>query len=273
MDNFVQTVYQKLLNELLAVPELKKVSVKNPLLVGDRVRRSMEELKAHFREHPFREKGQEIQFFKYEKPLIVAEHIYAQELYDIESRKPSADAMLTETYYTEELAFIRRFFGQHRFLYQYYQLDGTDFDEAFFCRNQRPPEISLPEAPDFDPSFSTATDFLYSKFIAFERLQDHIADMLYGAAENGAAHGELRWTGEVINLVELIYGLSLTGQLNHGNVSLNEIVRWAENQLGVKIGVIQRRFTEIQGRKRVGTTKFIDQMRNSVQEKIEKLSA
>lgn len=273
MDNFGLTVYQKLLREISEVPELRTMGVKNPLLVGERVRKSMEELKTHFKNAPFATKKEEVLFFKYAKPKVLAEHIYVQELYTIESNKPAVDRQEIEIYYSRELSYIRRALNKHRYLYQYYQVDGTEFDEIYFTRGGGPLDVTLPVAPDFDPQFSTPGDFLFAKFIAFERLQDHLTDLLYGHNGGGKNPHSMRWTGDVINLVELIYGLNLTGQLNNGNASLNEMVRWAENELGVKIGVIQRRFAEIQNRKRLGSTRFMDQMKDSIQDKIEKLSA
>lgn len=271
MDNLVQTVYQKFLNEVSAAPELKNLGVKNPLIIRDLVRSCIGNLKDHFRAEPFQDMLREIQFFKYEKPRIIAEHIFTQELYAIESNKPVGDRALTDNYYTQELTFIRRVFDQNRYLYQYFQLDGVEFDQQYFSRGNKPPEIDLPVAPDFDPDFSTPGDFMFARFIAFERLQDHISDILYAPpgllnSQTGAA---VRWTGDIVNLVELLYGLHLTGQLNHGNISMNELVRWAEAELQVSIGIIQRRFSEIERRKRISPTKFIDQIRTSLISKIE----
>jgi hypothetical protein len=166
-------------------------------------------------------------------------------------------------------------FDQNRFLYQYFQLDGGEFDELYFSRGVGGPAIILPAAPDADPEFSTAGDFIFAKFIAFERLQNYLSDQLheYRQADGGDKKHPMNWTGDLINLVELLYGLHLTGQLNHGNASMNELVRWAEIEFGVKIGVIQRKFAEIQRRKRLTATKFIDQMRDGLQQKIENLSA
>ena len=79
----------------------------------------------------------------------------------------------------------------------------------------------------------------------------------------------INWTGDTVNLVELAYGIYLTGQLNHGNASLNQIVKWLESNFNINIGVIQRRFAEIAARKRLSNTKFIDQMRQSIIQKIE----
>lgn len=275
MDKFVQNVFQKLQTELTEIPDLKKVGVKNPLLVGELVRNSIAELKSHFVLNPFSDMNQEIVFFKYEKPAIISEFIYAQELFAIESNKPVGDREEAENYYGRELSFIKRYFDQYRYLYQYFQLDGVEFDDLYFSRGSRPVEVTVPVAPDGDPEFSTAGDFLFAKFIAYERLQDYLVNLLYGPVQGSIVSSDpgMRWTGEVINLVELIYGLNLTGQLNHGNTSLNEMVRWAENQFGVKIGVIQRRFAEIQNRKRIASTKFLDQMKDNVKQKIEESAA
>ncbi|MBS1526470.1 MAG: RteC domain-containing protein [Bacteroidetes bacterium] len=275
MNNYVQSVYPKLLQEIEALTKLKSSDVRNPLQVGELVQEQLAGLKNYFKSNPFVDQANEISFFKYEKPSIVAELIFAQELYSIESSKPIGDKALTDNFYGQELNYIRRVFDQNRFLYQYFQLDGTEFDEIFFCRGNRKPEINLPVEPDADPEFSTPGDFAFAKFIAFERLQNHLADILYADKSLVAERRvePLQWTGDLINIVELIYGLYLTGQINHGNISINELVRWAEKELGVKIGVIQRKLAEIQGRKRISATKFIDQMRNSLSQKLDDMSA
>jgi|GEM_PF-4618507 RteC protein. len=78
----------------------------------------------------------------------------------------------------------------------------------------------------------------------------------------------LRWTGESINLVELAYGIWLTGQLNNGNATISEIIRWMEASLGIHVGRAYRRWTEISRRDRVHSTKFIDRMKESIDERI-----
>jgi hypothetical protein len=118
--------------------------------------------------------------------------------------------------------------------------------------------------------------YLFSKFIAYEHVQYYILEQMgllinpEIALHQTADHvADLKWTGDSINVVELAYGLWLTGQLNNGNASLNQIVRWLETNLHVTIGIVQRRFTEIARRKRLSITKFIDQMRDSIFKKID----
>jgi len=87
--------------------------------------------------------------------------------------------------------------------------------------------------------------------------------------KGGIQYSEMKWTGDTINIVELAYGIWLTGQLNNGNASLNQIVRWLEANLHVSIGVVQRRFIEIERRKRLSPTKYIDKMKETIMQKID----
>jgi hypothetical protein len=79
----------------------------------------------------------------------------------------------------------------------------------------------------------------------------------------------LKWTGNTINLAELAYGIWLTGQINHGNVSVNQVVGWLEKQLGVKIGDPHRRWQSIAARKRVGPFVFVDEMKDALVKRLE----
>ena len=123
--------------------------------------------------------------------------------------------------------------------------------------------------------------YLFAKFIANEHAQYFILEQMtplkypeFNKLPKTANHiNDLKWTGDSINIVELAYGLWLTGQLNNGNASLNQIVKWLETNLYVKIGIVQRRFSEIGQRKRLSPTKYIDQMRDTILQKIESSNA
>jgi hypothetical protein len=73
----------------------------------------------------------------------------------------------------------------------------------------------------------------------------------------------------VVNLVELIYGIYYTGQINNGTATLAGIVQWFELNLEVKIGRPHRHFIDITRRKRLAITKFMDQMRTAILQKID----
>jgi len=84
----------------------------------------------------------------------------------------------------------------------------------------------------------------------------------------------MRWTGETINLVEIAYGIWLTGQLNNGQlnngqVSVTEIVEFLEVAFRVKIGKPHRRWQGIARRKRLGYTRFLDEMKGAIEKRVE----
>ncbi|WP_183580224.1 RteC domain-containing protein [Mucilaginibacter sp. X5P1] len=226
---------------------------------------SLKKLKDFVKETPFENQLEEIRFFKYEKPRFVAEQIYALEIYTIETGKPLGDELLIRNFYEQELRFIKRYFIQYQFLYQYYQLDACDLDHLFFVRGAKPSDILIPEAPGLDPVFSTSCDYLFAKFMAYERIQDYIMDCLYGQGKayqsfTSKKGRSLTWTGDKSNLIELAYAIYDTLQINNGEVDISDIIDWLEQSLQVNLGRYYKRFSEIKMRKNISRTRYLDFM-------------
>ncbi|HZY39712.1 MAG TPA: RteC domain-containing protein, partial [Mucilaginibacter sp.] len=91
----------------------------------------------------------------------------------------------------------------------------------------------------------------------------------YPVSTQTEATSKLQWTGEAINIVELAYGIWLTGQLNHGNATISEIIAFFEEKFTIKIGRPYRRWTEISQRKQVSATKYIDQLKSAIDKRID----
>jgi len=179
-------------------------------------------------------------------------------------------------FYEKELEIIQRFFLLYAYMYQYYRSGATEMDELYFIRGAEVPAVLVPEFGEPDPEFSTCGDYLFAKFKAYEDLQVYIMEQIRLGilASQVKQHGNyqskpLNWTGESINLVELGYGLYDSGQLNNGQAGVNDIFKWLEEHLNVSIGIPARRFVEIKRRKRLSRTRFLDNMRESVNKKIE----
>lgn len=264
MENFVEQRYQNLIAQIDELPDLKNLALKNPGAVADLLKQIIPELKAHFSENPFADQSAEIRFFKYEKPKFYSEYIFALELFTVECNKPHADDLVVKAYYEQELRFIRRFFDQYRYLYQYYLLDGMELDVIYFTAGQKQADLLLPESPDADWDFTSPADFLFAKFLALERLQEHLMNILYPISKVGnstvAGSTHLRWTGDKINLIELAYGIYNTAQLNDGEVHITDIISWLENSFQVKLSRYFQMYSEIKNRKSVSKTRYLDHM-------------
>jgi len=219
----------------------------------------------------FKDRFEEIYFFKFEKPEYLALKLYQVHLFTLLSQKPVGPAEIIRAFFMEELRFISRFFKQHTFLYAYFCSGFTELDDLLFIRGAVVSFALLPDAPDNDLEFSSGGDYLFAQFIAYEQLQEYILEELKKLDQQNPA-GALAiggkkwfdWTGEVINLVELGYAIYLSKQLNEGKAGLQEIFNWLESSFGVEVGIPANRFRELKRRKRLSRTHYTELMRDSL---------
>ena len=266
----MNTKYDKWLNELQnelllldQVEPMARLRHTLPLLSG-----ALNEIKTEILASGFETEAAEIHFFKHTKPQLYALQIYEADLYTVVTNRPVGTPEMLRTYYEQELQYIFRLFRIHAFHYQYYRTGATILDTQYFLRNGKPADIPI-LAIAIEPGFSTPLDYLFAKFIAAERMQEYLLDQLSLPARPIKPGPVLRWTGEAINLVEVAYGIWLTGQLNDGNATITDIVLWFEEQLQIKIGVPHKRWDQISARTHSQPTKYLDRMRQALADRID----
>jgi len=236
----------------------------------------LEKLRKYVQKQPFKSIEDEIYFFKKVKPEFYNWRIYAFERYGVESWIPITNEQNQREFFISELKALDRFFRLHDFHYQYFRMGAFELDSLFFVRSvQTSDSTILPNVADPDPEFATRGDYLFSKFMALERLRSWVVGKILaldgmspqvGFIKSGS---KLKWTGESINLIEVAYGFWLTGQINNGNASVSEIVRWLEETLQISIGRAYRRWTEISRRERSTATKYLDRMRETISDRLD----
>ncbi|MCY1501769.1 RteC protein [compost metagenome] len=241
------------------------------------IRQALDKLKGYLSDHPFASDMEEIRFFKYVKPSFYQWQIYYSELYTIEANLPFGDAQVQSLHFENELIYVERFFRQYPFQYQYFKLDGGELDSLYFLRGKEDNSVLMPNVPELDPTFSTSSDYLFSKFKAFEMLRDWLMERIAHLKKNplttyqsGKDTDELHWTGDSINLAELAFGIHRTGQVNNGSASIGVIFRWLEEKLQISIGIPSKRLSEIRRRTTISKTRYLDEMSEAVIAKLEK---
>ncbi|HZY37795.1 MAG TPA: RteC domain-containing protein [Mucilaginibacter sp.] len=270
MKENIKTLYDDMIEELSLYSDMGGLPVRRLAGKLNVVNRVMADLKKFIGENPFSDQQEEVNFFKYEKPLFVCELLCAHQMFTIETHsRQFTEATLIRNYYEQELKVIKHYFMQHQFLYQYYLLEASELDNILFVRGAEASATLLPETPDLDPEYATKGDHLFAQFLAHEKVQDYLINELYPSSERVRSGKVLHWTGETVNLVELAYGLYLTGQLNNGKATIVEIIKWLEMQFNVDVGNGYRRWHAISNRKRITPTKFIDQMREAINRKLD----
>ncbi|WP_316806825.1 RteC domain-containing protein [Pedobacter agri] len=269
---FVDGLYDKLESELLELGSNTEFYPRRLAAISG----ALKELKAHVVRSGFLTDLDEVMFFKFVKPRFYMLYIYEVELFNLISGVPVGTDDMIRDYYISELSFIKRFYSLHSFLYSYYSREEEAMDDIFFLRRNL--DSLLPDVAGIgvigvcDDGFSTNHDYNFAKFRALEKLQGYILErirLIYVRAEPVIPdalllRGKLKWTDEKIKLVELAYGIFLSGSLNNGKLEIAEVVHWLEQSLNVDLGVAYRKFISIGRRKNVSYTKYLDEMRHKI---------
>ena len=274
---FCNERYALLEEELALFAEMGILKIKQLRGALDSVNMAILDLRRFLQENPFVDQEEEIRFFKQEKPRFFRHQIFLLEQFTIEDKKPKDDPDLLRSYYQNELKYVMRFFEEFPFQYGYYRMEATEMDKKYFLRSAGPITMLMPVLPDRDPEFSTNADYLFAKFMAYEMLEEFIIKQLWDLNHLGIEQHfvgrkfsvDLKWTGDTINLVEIAYGIWLTGQVNHGNATITEIMELLEEAFQIKIGRPFRRWQEIAQRKMLSPTKYIDQVKAEILKRID----
>ena len=78
----------------------------------------------------------------------------------------------------------------------------------------------------------------------------------------------LRWTGNAIDLVELIYGIHEMGCINNGNMPLKQLAPLLYKIFGIESKDCYRFYIDIKRRKNKSRTYFLDRMQEKLNERM-----
>ena len=78
----------------------------------------------------------------------------------------------------------------------------------------------------------------------------------------------IRWTGNAIDLVELIYGIYEMGCINNGEMPLKQLAPLLYRIFGVEAKDCYRFYIDIKRRKTISHTHFLEQMQDRLNERI-----
>lgn len=239
------------------------------------IRKVSKEVKEAVIKEGFYDQTEEIYFFKSIKPRLYALQLWEILFYDITTRTPAGTKEMVRAFYEQELIQVFRSLNTNVFYYQYYKTGARELDALYFLRDAKESDVPVLELIDPYPGYSTTLDYSFAKFMAHERLRDYLLELitdLYGANKSGNEAGKMpgvKWTGDSINLVELGYGIWLTGQVNNGDAGVAVIIQALEYAFQVNVGRTYRRWQSISQRKRVSPVKYINQMRDAIKTRLD----
>ena len=82
-------------------------------------------------------------------------------------------------------------------------------------------------------------------------------------------HRVMLWSGSKTALVELIYALYASGDLNHGTSDISSITSSFEDYFNIKLDNIYKTYSEIKARKN-NRTKYLETLMTALESKMNK---
>lgn len=219
--------------------------------------------------HKFDSIEDEIHFFKEMKPTLVSKLIFYSKILDIETNLPTAKEYKTK-FLKKEIDKITHYSEENSFFNQYYRSGATHNDEKYFTRTQGK-NLSYYECHiiNYDIRVSTSHDYNVAQILANDLIIFYLEEKLEQVQSNAKSlQTKLQWTGNRIDLVELIYALQTLQVFNHGNTDIKELSQFFSQIFNINIeDGIYRNYIDIKSRK-TDRTKFLSALIESLNSKI-----
>lgn len=238
---------------------------------------SLEKLKNFVTKYKFKNKTEEITFFKNLKPQFFSKIIFFTKVLNIETKRPKGSDKTQRKYFLNELNNLQRFFDNNLDFYQYYRTGATYLDDKYFIRGKHDIRLSL-DTFFFaaDPSFNTSHDFKVAKILANDLLEIYLKEQLTALDTKNVKNNKhqvapkvkLSWTDSKAALIELLYALHYQGSFNNGKADLKEIAAYFEAVFNIDLGDVYRTWYSIKSRK-IESTAYLETLKALLQKKID----
>jgi len=128
--------------------------------------------------YKFKDKNEEIYFFKELKPSICKHLVYYRKIYNVEINRPLSGDEEQTVYLKNELENIQKYMVKRLDFYRYYRQGASHLDKFYFTRNQNNPELQYLESfhCERDTGFSTNADFIVTMILANDMLQEYLTE-------------------------------------------------------------------------------------------------
>lgn len=233
------------------------------------------ELRQALSNHQFPTVAEEIAFFKEHKPRLMAQLIHHNLILEIEANMPltkKEKIKFIEMMLNEISLFIQR----NKLFYQYYRSGATHYDEKYFTRNHgNKLSYDQTHAINFDIRFCTSHDYNVAQFMANEMIVAYLEEKLEQIKNNQPTKNKLQgsnliWSGNKIDLVEVIYALYHQKVISNGTIEIKELSKAFEQFFNITIDDnIYRYYTDIKNRKGK-RSKFIDVLSENLNTQLSK---
>jgi hypothetical protein len=208
---------------------------------------------------------EEIYFFKVTKPSVLEGYLYYSKLLTIysklltiEAKRPVTSIKARKKHLKKTISEAQHFYNEYPEFYQYYRSGSVHLDDKYFVRTETGYCLDCHHFI-VEPHFSTSHDYILAAIKAYEKITEYCKSEIRnlksgkpfiskdGCVSIISAH---KWTGSNRELLELIYGVHTLGTIDHGNITIKQMVEIAEALLNIKLTNYYNDWSEMRGRKK-----------------------
>ncbi len=233
----------------------------------------IKELYKWLKKYKFDNPEQEIYFFKHLKPKLVSKLIYYKEILNSEISIPT-DKKSRKKFLFKEISKLNLYSETNKEFFKYFRSRSTNKDLDYFVRsNQNNIDVEDCFLVNFDIKLCTTHDYKIAMLIANDLLSvfyENKLDNLNKNSENIKINStsNLNWTGNKIDLIEIIYALHHQKVINGGNIEIKELATNFGKVFNIDLeDNIYRSYVDIKNRKTL-KTKFLNNLSDNLNAKI-----
>lgn len=248
-------------------------SFDNPLVSYDKAisycQRHLEAYRNSVVSQGFPDEISEIRFFKKEKPFLFGKLLKYSHQLTFELEFPNLDNGIGEGIIKKKIQEVNSFLADHKDMILYLELGIENLDPQYFLRKNRNPfAYGIHQRFGFDTSFNSSHDGLLADILGYRGFLGYLNNKLGKVSGYGPEPiirvPAINWTGSKVALTELGFALYYSGAIDHGNASLKSVIQFLEQATGTDLG--EYHHTSIRIRNRSNPTKFVDRLKDSLQE-------
>lgn len=103
-----------------------------------------------------------------------------------------------------------------------------------------------------------------------EVLKSQLANIRSCLGDKKMYEADRKWTGSIIDLVELIYGLDEMKSINNGDIPIQELAFYFSQLLNIEIKDCYSAYVDMKRRKNVSRTYFLDKMSERLNQRMQR---
>ena len=241
-------------------------------------RKIIHEFRLNIRNAQFKDRSEEIYFFKKIKPAIYADYMLHLNQLNYYSCKPNSTKTVQKQFIKSLLKKLERQKRKNIAFYRYYNQQKEALDHLYFLRENKQLDLFAADLiTSLDVEFYTSHDMLAAEVIAYKLLtnfyKNEITQLNYVQRIEEMTHKyesieHLNWTASKTDLIELIYALKISGIINSGNTSIKKLTLIFSKLFNIELPNVYKTFSEIKNRSNP-RTKFLQNLVDNLNTKLD----